>query len=91
MVPKKYDFKFEVKDNAHFSLTGLFNGNKELSEYLIDILGNKWKLFIKYIDLFVTLQILDHGLSVGILDFEAKALDATNKYFNFVKRIRFCK
>lgn len=33
VVPKKYDFQFDVKDNAHFTLTGLFNGNTELSEY----------------------------------------------------------
>lgn len=32
VVPKKLDFEFEVKDNTHFHLTNLFNGNKELSK-----------------------------------------------------------
>lgn len=34
IVPKKLRFDFEVKDNASFNLTNLFNGNKELSKYL---------------------------------------------------------
>lgn len=33
LVPKKLHFDFEVKDNANFVLTNLFNGNKELSKY----------------------------------------------------------
>lgn len=32
IVPKKLDFQFEVKDGAHFTMTNLFNGNKELSK-----------------------------------------------------------
>lgn len=32
MVPNKYSYDFDVKENANFNLTNLFNGNKELSE-----------------------------------------------------------
>lgn len=34
VVPKKLHFDFEVRDNANFQLTNLFNGNKELGKYL---------------------------------------------------------
>lgn len=30
----KHSVDFEVVDNAHFNLTNLFNGNRQLSEYL---------------------------------------------------------
>lgn len=33
IVLKKYDFDFDVRENAHFELSNLFNGNKELSKY----------------------------------------------------------
>lgn len=32
VVPKKLNFDFDVIGNTHFSLTNLFNGNKELSK-----------------------------------------------------------
>lgn len=32
VILKKYSVTFDVKDNANFALTNLFNGNKELSE-----------------------------------------------------------
>lgn len=35
--PTKYNFDFEVKDHAHYHLTNLFNGNKELSKYLLSL------------------------------------------------------
>ncbi|XP_049872278.1 circadian clock-controlled protein daywake-like [Pectinophora gossypiella] len=41
--PTKYEFAFDVKDNAHFSLTGLFNGNKELSDTMLSFLNENWK------------------------------------------------
>lgn len=33
VLPTKYDFKFDIKDGAHFNMTNLFNGNKDLSKY----------------------------------------------------------
>ncbi|XP_075975237.1 circadian clock-controlled protein daywake-like [Anticarsia gemmatalis] len=41
--PKKYSFEFEVKDDAHFHLTNLFNGNKQLSEAMLTFLNDNWK------------------------------------------------
>lgn len=35
VLPLKYDFTFEIKDGAHYNLTNLFNGNKDLSKYYI--------------------------------------------------------
>lgn len=32
---KKYSFEFEVIDSAHFHLTNLFNGNKQLSKFIL--------------------------------------------------------
>ncbi|XP_028177821.1 circadian clock-controlled protein-like [Ostrinia furnacalis] len=43
VVPKKYDFQFEVKDGAHFTMTNLFNGNKELSDTMHTFLNENWK------------------------------------------------
>ncbi|XP_047990606.1 circadian clock-controlled protein daywake-like [Leguminivora glycinivorella] len=43
MVPTKYSFDFDVRDNAHFSLTNLFNGNKELSDAMLKFLNENWK------------------------------------------------
>lgn len=33
VLPTKYDFNFDIKDGAHFNMTNLFNGNKDLSKY----------------------------------------------------------
>ncbi|CAG9787827.1 unnamed protein product [Diatraea saccharalis] len=43
IVPKKYHFDFEVKDGAHFTLTNLFNGNKQLSDAMHTFLNDNWK------------------------------------------------
>ncbi|XP_063534644.1 circadian clock-controlled protein daywake-like [Cydia strobilella] len=43
MVPTKYSFDFDIRDNAHFSLTNLFNGNKELSDAMLKFLNENWK------------------------------------------------
>ncbi|CAH2982499.1 unnamed protein product [Chilo suppressalis] len=43
IVPKKLHFDFEVKDGAHFTLTNLFNGNKELSDAMHLFLNDNWK------------------------------------------------
>ncbi|XP_031766736.2 circadian clock-controlled protein daywake-like [Galleria mellonella] len=43
VVPKKYEFVFEVLGNAHFELTNLFNGNKELSDSMHIFLNDNWK------------------------------------------------
>ncbi|XP_061714328.1 circadian clock-controlled protein daywake-like [Cydia pomonella] len=43
VVPTKYSFDFDVRDNAHFSLTNLFNGNKELSDAMLLFLNENWK------------------------------------------------
>ncbi|KAL0880083.1 hypothetical protein ABMA27_002575 [Loxostege sticticalis] len=43
IVPKKLDFQFEVKDGAHFTMTNLFNGNKELSDTMHTFLNENWK------------------------------------------------
>ncbi|XP_038214045.1 circadian clock-controlled protein daywake-like [Zerene cesonia] len=43
MIPKKYEFDFDVKDHAHFNLTNLFNGNEELGETVLTFLNNNWK------------------------------------------------
>ncbi|KAL4713185.1 hypothetical protein ACJJTC_018830 [Scirpophaga incertulas] len=42
-VPNKYSFDFEVKDNTHFTLTNLFNGNKDLSDTMHMFLNENWK------------------------------------------------
>ncbi|KAJ8716587.1 hypothetical protein PYW07_003214 [Mythimna separata] len=41
--PKKYKIDFEVVDHAHYHLTNLFNGNKELSEAMLSFLNDNWK------------------------------------------------
>ena len=41
--PVKYDFTFDIKDGAHFNLTGLFNGNDELSNTMLTFLNENWK------------------------------------------------
>lgn len=38
---KSYKYKYDVKDNANFQLTNLFNGNKILSKYT-----SKYKLLV---------------------------------------------
>ncbi|XP_013192557.1 circadian clock-controlled protein daywake [Amyelois transitella] len=43
VAPKKLHFDFEVMGNAHFTLTNLFNGNKELSEAMHAFLNDNWK------------------------------------------------
>ncbi|XP_063622203.1 circadian clock-controlled protein daywake-like [Cydia splendana] len=43
MIPTKYSFDFDVRDNAHFGLTNLFNGNKELSDTMLKFLNENWK------------------------------------------------
>ncbi|KAG6447736.1 hypothetical protein O3G_MSEX005144 [Manduca sexta] len=43
IAPKKLDYDFEVVDNAQFSLTNLFNGNKELSDTMLKFLNENWK------------------------------------------------
>lgn len=30
-----YSFRYDVKDNAQFRLDNLYNGNKELSKYIL--------------------------------------------------------
>ncbi|XP_026733515.1 circadian clock-controlled protein-like [Trichoplusia ni] len=40
--PKKYHFDFEVKEGAHYHLSNLFNGNKELSETLLKFINENW-------------------------------------------------
>lgn len=41
--PTHYGFEFEVKDNARFNLTNLFNGNKQLSKIF---LYSHFKIFL---------------------------------------------
>ncbi|KAH9630144.1 hypothetical protein HF086_004850 [Spodoptera exigua] len=41
--PKKYSFDFEVQEDAHYQLTNLFNGNKELSDTMLTFLNENWK------------------------------------------------
>ncbi|KOB52916.1 Juvenile hormone binding protein-like protein, partial [Operophtera brumata] len=43
VVPKDLHFDFEVRDNANFQLTNLFNGNKELSDIMLKFLNENWK------------------------------------------------
>ncbi|XP_053604907.1 circadian clock-controlled protein daywake-like [Plodia interpunctella] len=43
VVPKKLHYEFEVLGNAHFALTNLFNGNKDLSEAMHKFLNDNWK------------------------------------------------
>ncbi|GBP47794.1 Circadian clock-controlled protein [Eumeta japonica] len=43
IVPNDYRVRFEVKDNAHFALTNLFNGNAELSSAMLTFLNENWK------------------------------------------------
>lgn len=43
IVLKKYDFDFDVRENAHFELSNLFNGNKELSKIIHSFLNENWK------------------------------------------------
>lgn len=38
VLPTKYDFTFDIKDGAHFNLSNLFNGNKDLSKFLLLLL-----------------------------------------------------
>ncbi|KAJ0183224.1 hypothetical protein K1T71_001200 [Dendrolimus kikuchii] len=40
---KSYKYTYDVKDNAHFHLTNLFNGNKELSDTLHTFMNENWK------------------------------------------------
>ncbi|XP_026733950.1 circadian clock-controlled protein-like [Trichoplusia ni] len=40
--PKKFHFDFEVKEGAHFHLSNLFNGNKELSDNLLKFINENW-------------------------------------------------
>ncbi|KAL0880084.1 hypothetical protein ABMA27_002576 [Loxostege sticticalis] len=41
---KSFSFKYDVKENAHFHLTNLFNGNKELSDAMLTFMNNNWKV-----------------------------------------------
>uniref|UniRef100_A0A2A4JM86 Uncharacterized protein n=1 Tax=Heliothis virescens TaxID=7102 RepID=A0A2A4JM86_HELVI len=41
--PKKYNFDFDVKEHAHYHLSNLFNGNKELSEAMLSFLNENWR------------------------------------------------
>ncbi|XP_022828035.1 circadian clock-controlled protein-like [Spodoptera litura] len=41
--PKKYSFDFDAQESAHYQLTNLFNGNKELSETMLTFLNENWK------------------------------------------------
>ncbi|KAJ8723378.1 hypothetical protein PYW08_003290 [Mythimna loreyi] len=41
--PKKYKIDFEVKDSAHYHLSNLFNGNKQLSEAMLTFLNDNGK------------------------------------------------
>ncbi|KAJ2950999.1 hypothetical protein O0L34_g5375 [Tuta absoluta] len=43
VTPIKYDFTFDIIDGAHFNLTGLFNGNDELSNTMLTFLNENWK------------------------------------------------
>nr|3E8T_A Chain A, Takeout-like protein 1 [Epiphyas postvittana]3E8W_A Chain A, Takeout-like protein 1 [Epiphyas postvittana]4G0S_A Chain A, Takeout-like protein 1 [Epiphyas postvittana]4G0S_B Chain B, Takeout-like protein 1 [Epiphyas postvittana] len=43
VIFKKYTVTFDVKDNAQFGLTNLFNGNKELSDTMLTFLNQNWK------------------------------------------------
>ncbi|XP_059049962.1 circadian clock-controlled protein daywake-like [Achroia grisella] len=43
IAPKKYEFEFEVLGNAHFEMSNLFNGNKELSHSMHIFLNDNWK------------------------------------------------
>lgn len=38
---KKYKFEFDVKENGHYHLTNLFNGNKQLSKYWYRTYGDR--------------------------------------------------
>ncbi|CAH0587014.1 unnamed protein product [Chrysodeixis includens] len=40
---KKYKFEFDVKDSGHYHLTNLFNGNKQLSETMLNFLNENWQ------------------------------------------------
>ncbi|XP_026733517.1 circadian clock-controlled protein-like [Trichoplusia ni] len=40
---KKYKFEFDVKENGHYHLTNLFNGNKQLSETMLNFLNENWQ------------------------------------------------
>lgn len=39
----KYEYDFDVKDNANYQLTNLFNGNKELSDAALKFGNANWK------------------------------------------------
>ncbi|KAI5636235.1 hypothetical protein NE865_10999 [Phthorimaea operculella] len=41
---KNYKYNFDVKENAHFDVTGLFKGNKALSETMLRFMNENWKL-----------------------------------------------
>ncbi|XP_013192569.2 circadian clock-controlled protein daywake [Amyelois transitella] len=40
---KSYKFKYDVKTNANFHMTNLFNGNKVLSDTLHNFMNENWK------------------------------------------------
>ncbi|KAG6447735.1 hypothetical protein O3G_MSEX005138 [Manduca sexta] len=40
---KSYKYNYKVKDNAHFHLTNLFNGNKQLSDVMLNFMNQNWK------------------------------------------------
>ncbi|XP_059049961.1 circadian clock-controlled protein daywake-like [Achroia grisella] len=41
---KSYKYKYDVKTNANFHLTNLFNGNKQLSDTMHKFMNENWKI-----------------------------------------------
>ncbi|XP_013133153.1 PREDICTED: circadian clock-controlled protein-like [Papilio polytes] len=42
-----FSYEYDVKDGAHFDLTNLFNGNKDLSDPMLKFLNENWKEITK--------------------------------------------
>ncbi|XP_062531222.1 protein takeout isoform X2 [Bombyx mori] len=38
-----YRYSYDVKDNAHFHMTNLFNGNKQLGDVMLTFMNQNWK------------------------------------------------
>ncbi|XP_052755294.1 circadian clock-controlled protein daywake-like [Galleria mellonella] len=44
---KSYKYKYDVKTNANFRLTNLFNGNKQLSDTMHNFMNENWKVLVQ--------------------------------------------
>ncbi|XP_075975558.1 circadian clock-controlled protein daywake-like [Anticarsia gemmatalis] len=43
LKPTKYSYEFDVKDNAHYDMTNLYNGDKAQSDDMLNFLNGNWK------------------------------------------------